>query len=166
MGTLHRGVAALAFAALSLGGILIFGSARAEDPPDDCVKALAQLKLLKEPVRVYKQGQGESRVYLPDRDRPGEIQRLNERAVASCSADDDVRRQQDANANRLIIALSVRCAAYRDELAMLQRPGSRAREQDIERRRLFVAEYCPDVSREDVWLPDRVIVGHSDLGAE
>jgi hypothetical protein len=147
-----------ALVVLPLGGIPMFGSARAAEVPDDCVKALAQLEILELQAPVYREGPGSSRTSLSDKDRPGEVMRLQELAAAACSAVDEVRRQQHADANKLVVALSVRCARYREELAMLQRPGSRATEQDIERRRVFVAEYCPDVSREDMWLPDRLIV--------
>jgi hypothetical protein len=156
-----RARALAVFAALSLGATLIVASARA-DEPDPCVRALAQLKILKLTVRVYKEGPGGSRTYLSDHERPSEVDRLQQLATEACGDSDELRRQQDTDANRLVIALGPRCATYRDELEMLQRPGSRATEQDIDRRRSFVAAYCPDMSRADTWLPDRVIVGRPD----
>jgi hypothetical protein len=135
----------------------MFGSAHAGEP-NDCVRALAQIKILKQTGRVYKKGPGDSRTYLSDQARPSEVDRLQKLAAVLCSDEDTMRHQQEADANRLVSALGVQCATYRDELVMLQRPTSRASAQDIERRETFVAEYCPNVSVENTWLPDRVII--------
>ena len=143
---------------LLLGGVPACGSAGAAEAPDDCVRALAQLRILEQQASVYREGPGNSRTYLADKDRPGEIARFKELANASCSTISDVRQQQEADARKLGVALSVRCVEYREELATLQQPGSRAPQQDIERHRDFVGKYCPHVAREDMWLPGRRIV--------
>ena len=133
-------------------------SARAADAPDTCVRALAELKILEQKAPVYRQGPGDSRTYLADKDRPAEIARLRELAATSCDTSGDSREQQEADARRLVVALSVRCVEYREKLATLQQPGALAPQQDIERHRSFVEKYCPDVSREDLWLPGRQII--------
>jgi hypothetical protein len=143
---------------LLLGGVPAFGSARAAEATGECVRVLAQLKILELPAPVYREGPGDARTYLADKDRPGEIARLKELANKSCSTINDERQQQEADARKLVVALSVRCVEYREELAALQQPGSRAPNQDIERHRDFVDRYCPDMSREDMWLPGRQIV--------
>lgn len=134
----------------------MLGVAHAEDASDDCARVLAQVKILKENARVYRQGPGGACSYLPEKERPTEAARLNNLAMTSCSAEDAARRRQQEDANTLVIALGVRCAEYRDELAMLQRPSARASKQDIDRRQAFVAKHCPEVSRDNIWLPDRV----------
>jgi|GEM_PF-1708397 len=139
------------------GGMAGPGAARAAEAQDDCVRALAQLKILDQQAPVYRQGPGGSRSYLADQDRPAEVARLKELAAASCSSNGDSRQQQDAQARKLVVALSVRCVEYREKLATLRQPGSLAPQQDIERHRVFVEKYCPDVSRQDIWLPGRRI---------
>jgi hypothetical protein len=56
-----------------------------------------------------------------------------------------------------VVALSPDCAAARERLATLERPDSRSAPDTVARQRQYVAENCPDNSRNDVWLADRVL---------
>jgi len=106
---------------------------------------------------VFKPGPGDERSYLHDRDRPAEVARLTGQAEQNCSTDPAQRQAQAARANELVVALSPDCAAARERLATLERPDSRSSPATVERQREYVTANCPDLSRSDVWLADRVL---------
>jgi hypothetical protein len=124
------------------------------DTSDDCARAIAQARILRESARVYKLGPGDSRQYLADADRPAELARLDALVTDLCSKDADERRAQDEEADRLVIATGLECTIERDRLAMMEQPTARTPQEDIDRKRAFIAEHCPDVPPEDFWLPD------------
>lgn len=136
--------------------LLLAGSAAylSSDTPDECVRAIAQARILREDARVYKLGPGDARQYLADADRPAELARLDSLVADLCSNDADERRTQDEQADRLVIATGVECVIERDRLAMMERPTARTPQEDIDRKRAFIAKYCPDVPPGDFWLPD------------
>lgn len=151
--TIHRiGSSALLVASL----ILAAGPSVASDD-DVCVDALYQLEVLRLGTRVFKPGPGDERNYLHDRDRPAEVARLTQLAEQSCSTDPTQRQAQAERANELVVALSPDCAAARERLATLERPDSRSAPATVERQRQYVAENCQDISRDDVWIADRVL---------
>ena len=123
----------------------------------DCVDALYQLEVLRLGTRVFKPGPGDERTYLNDRDRPAEVERLTQLAERSCSTDPAQRQAQAARADELVVALSPDCAAARERLATLERPDSRSSPATVERQREYVTTNCPDLTRTDVWIADRVI---------
>jgi hypothetical protein len=123
-----------------------------------CIDALYQLEVLRLGTRVFKPGPGDERTYLHDRDRPAEIERSERVARQNCSTDPAQRQAQAARASELVIALGPDCAAARERLATLERPDSRSSPATVDRQREYVAANCPDLSRDDVWLADRVIV--------
>jgi hypothetical protein len=143
--------------------ILAAGSSHAAGPAADagsdsaCVDALYQLEVLRLGTRVFKPGPGDERTYLNDRDRPAEVERLTELAERSCSTDPAQRQAQAARADELVVALSPDCAAARERLATLERPDSRSSPATVERQREYVTTNCPDLTRTDVWIADRVI---------
>ena len=137
--------------ALLLAGSAAYGWT---DEPDACVRAIAQARILREGARVYKLGPGDSRQYLADADRPAELARLDVLVTDLCSKDADERRAQDEEADRLVIATGLECTIERDRLAMMEQPTARTPQEDIDRKRAFIAEHCPDVPPEDFWLPD------------
>lgn len=149
--TIHRiGTCAL-LAALALAAVPSVAS------DDACVDALYQLEVLRLGTRVFKPGPGDERTYLHDRDRPAEVARLTQVAEQSCSTDPAQRQAQAARANELVVALSSDCAAARERLATLERPDSRSAPATVARQRQYVADNCPDISRDDVWIADRVL---------
>ena len=157
--TMHRTGSSALLAAL----ILAAGPSRASEPAVDaasdaaCVDALYQLEVLRLGTRVFKPGPGDERSYLHDRDRPAEVARLTGLAEQSCSTDPAQRDAQVARASELVVALSPDCAAARERLATLERPDSRSSPATVERQREYVTANCPDLSRSDVWLADRVL---------
>jgi len=149
--TIHRiGTCALVAALVLAPGLSV-----ASD--DACVDALYQLEVLRLGTRVFKPGPGDERNYLHDRDRPAEVARLTQLADQHCSANPTQRQAQAAQASELVVALSPDCAAARERLATLERPDSRSAPDTVARQRQYVAENCPDISRNDVWLADRVL---------
>jgi hypothetical protein len=149
--TIHRiGTCAL-LAALALAAVPSVAS------DDACVDALYQLEVLRLGTRVFKPGPGDERTYLHDRDRPAEVARLTQLAEQSCSTNPAQRQAQAERANGLVVALSPDCAAARERLATLERPDSRSAPDTVARQRQYVADNCPDISRNDVWLADRVL---------
>jgi hypothetical protein len=157
--TMHRtGLSAL-LAALILAAGPSHASAPAADAGSDsaCVDALYQLEVLRLGTRVFKPGPGDERTYLNDRDRPAEVERLTELAERTCSTDPAQRQAQAARADELVVALGPDCAAARERLATLERPDSRSSPATVERQREYVTANCPDLTRSDVWLADRVL---------
>ena len=149
--TIHRIGSGVLAAALLLAPGPSFASDEA------CVDALYQLEVLRLGTRVFKPGPGDERTYLHDRDRPAEVERLTRLAEQHCSTDPAQRQAQAARADELVIALSPDCAAARERLATLERPDSRSAPATVARQRQYVADHCPDVSRQDVWIADRVL---------
>lgn len=153
--TIHRTGSSALLATL----ILVAAPSIASETSDDaaCVDALYQLEVLRLGTRVFKPGPGDERNYLHDRDRPAEVERLERLAEQDCSTDPARRQAQAASASKLVVALGPDCAAARERLATLERPDSRSSPDTVERQRQYVAENCPDLSRNDVWLADRVL---------
>lgn len=149
--TMRRILSSALLAAL----VLASGPSIASD--EACVDALYQLEVLRLGTRVFKPGPGDERNYLHDRDRPAEVERLTQLAEQQCSTDPAQRQAQDERAGELVIALSPDCAAARERLATLERPDSRSAPATVERQRQYVAENCPNLSRDDVWIADRVL---------
>jgi hypothetical protein len=123
-----------------------------------CVDALFQLKLLAMQVRVFKPGPGGSRLYLGDRDRPAEVERLARVRDESCSDQAEKRRSQEFRASEMLRVLSPACTAAREKLQAMEDPDSHTVRSDLDRQRAYVGKYCADVRREDVWLGDWMYV--------
>jgi hypothetical protein len=117
-----------------------------------CVEALEQLKTLHLAAPVYKLNEGQERQYLADADRPAEVDRLKTIVTESCSAEPDIRRGEESEAEHLHIARSPGCMGDRDILSTMEKPESRTPEDDIARHRKRVAARCPDVDLSNVWL--------------
>ena len=127
-----------------------------------CVDALYQLELLVGKWKVYKPGPGDTRIYLDDKDRPAEIERLTRERDTNCSSVDVELASQKRRANEMFQALSAGCREAREKLANLQRPTARSSPDDIERQREYIARYCPiEINRDDVWLADWVWQWHT-----
>ena len=101
---------------------------------------------------VYKLTAGQERQYLADSDRPAEVNRLKTIVAEACSAEPEIRRTQESEAEQLHRARSPGCMGDRDTLSTMEKPESRTPEDDIARHRKRVAERCPDVPLSDVWL--------------
>lgn len=131
-------------------------SETAEAARDDarCVDALFQLQVLAGDWKVYKPGPGDDRTYLHDRDRPAEIDRLTRERDANCGDEPDGRASQQRRARELFQSLSPDCREAREKLQNMQRPTARSAPSDIEKQQAYIAEHCPDVSRDGVWLAD------------
>jgi hypothetical protein len=149
--TIHRIGSCVLLAAMALAA----GPSIASD--EACVDALYQLEVLRIGTRVFKPGPGDERNFLHDRDRPAEVERLTQLAEQHCSTDPTRRQAQAASASKLVVALSPDCAAARERLATLERPDSRSSPDTVERQRQYVTDNCPDLSRNDVWIADRVL---------
>ena len=148
-------------------------AAAAESPPREdadtagayqdatrCVDALFQLQVLAGDWKVYQPGPGNDRTYLNDRDRPAEIARLSSERDVSCSDEPEVLASQKRRASELFEALSPDCREAREKLQNLQRPTAHSAPSDIEKQKSYIAEHCPDVSRDGVWLADWIWVRH------
>jgi hypothetical protein len=152
------GAALVATLALVAGSASSADTAAGDAADAACVDALYQLEVLRLGTRVFKPGPGDTRDYLADRDRPAEVQRLEAQSRANCSTEPARRQAQAARASELVVALSPDCAAARERLATMERPNSRTPRSDVERQRAYVAANCPDLTREGVWIADRVNV--------
>jgi hypothetical protein len=119
-----------------------------------CVDALFQLQVLRGDWKVYKAGPGDERLYLDDRDRPAEIERLTRERDATCSADPGTLASQQQRAADLFQAMSPDCREAREKLLNLQRPTAKSAPSDIEKQQAWIAAHCPDVHRDGVWLAD------------
>jgi len=119
-----------------------------------CVDALEQLAALQTATPVYKRADVGERHYLADADRPAQIARVKGIIDASCSADADTRRSEEAEAERLHLARSPGCLEQREVLAAMEQPGSRTPRSDLAQQRERVAAQCPTVGLSNVWLID------------
>jgi hypothetical protein len=119
-----------------------------------CVDALFQLQVLRGDWKVYKAGPGDERLYLADRDRPAEIERLTRERDATCSADPGTLASQQRQADDLFQAMNPDCREAREKLLNLQRPTAKSAPSDIEKQQAWIAAHCPDVQRDGVWLAD------------
>jgi hypothetical protein len=123
-----------------------------------CIDALYQLQVLAGQWRVYKPGPGDDRTYLNDRDRPAEIGRLTRQRDANCSEDPATLDSQRQRADELFRALSPECREAREKLQNMLRSTARTAPSHIENQQAFIAQRCPDLSREGVWLQDWILV--------
>ena len=119
-----------------------------------CVDALFQLQVLEGDWKVYKAGPGDERLYLDDRDRPAEIERLARERDATCSDDPEALASQKRRAADLFQSMSPDCREAREKLLNLQRPTAKSAPSDIEKQQAWIAAHCPDVHRDGVWLAD------------
>ncbi len=117
-----------------------------------CPEALEQIATLRTGQPVYKLTGPDKRHYIHDADRPAEITRLQKIAAASCSTEPKVKASQQAEAQRLHVALSPDCAVARDELAAMDLPSSREPAATRDEKRRLVAAKCPVVDTTDRWL--------------
>lgn len=129
-----------------------------QTPVPACVEALEQLETLQTAAPVYKRGEGEERRYLADAERPMEIARLKTNVAAWCSADPEVRRSEESEAQQLHRARSPECTEERDRLAMMEKPEARSPADDLARLRKRLEARCAEVDLSEVWLIRRVPV--------
>jgi hypothetical protein len=140
-------------ALLLLGLALLPHAVQADQTPVSvCAEALEQLETLQTAAPVYKLTGGQGRQYLADADRPVEIADLKTIVAGSCSAEPEIRRGEESEAEHLHVARSPGCMEDRDTLSAMEKPGSRTPEDDIARHRKRVAARCPDVGLSNVWL--------------
>ncbi|SRR5216683_811 len=144
---------------LGLGLALLPHAVQADQTPDSvCVEALEQLETLQTAAPVYKLMGGQERQYLADADRPAEVAGLKTIVAGSCSAEPEIRRGEESEAEHLHLARSPACMEDRDRLSMMEKPESRTPEDDLARLRKRVAARCADVDLSNVWLVHRVPV--------
>jgi hypothetical protein len=117
-----------------------------------CVEALEQVLTLKTAEPVYQEAGGDERHFINDSERPAELARLDKIIARSCSSDRQARAAQDAEAQRLHVALSPQCAVARDELAAMQQPRSRVPRDVVATKRQLVESSCPPVDTAGRWL--------------
>ena len=117
-----------------------------------CVAALEQVLTLKTAAPVYQEGAGDERHFINDSERPAELARLDKIIAGSCSRDREARAAQEADAQRLHVALSPQCAVARDELAAMQQAGSRVPRDVVAAKRQLVESRCPTVDTAGRWL--------------
>lgn len=123
-----------------------------QTPVSVCVEALEQLKTLHMAAPVYKLTGGQERQYLADANRPAEVDRQKTIVAESCSAEPEIRRGEESEAEHLHVARSPGCMGDRDTLSTMEKPESRTPEDDVVRHRKRVAARCPDVDLSNVWL--------------
>jgi hypothetical protein len=117
-----------------------------------CAQALEQIATLQTHRPVYKLTGPDERHYIGDAARPSEIARLQRVVAASCSTEPKTKALQQAEADRLHLALSPACAVARDELAAMEQPRSRVPADRVETQRSLVAAKCPMVDTTNRWL--------------
>jgi hypothetical protein len=137
---------------LLLLGLALLSPAVQAAPVSVCVEALEQLKTLHMAAPVYKLTGGQERQYLANAERPAEVDRQKTIVAESCSAEPEVRRREESEAEHLHVARSPGCMGDRDTLTTMEKPESRTPEDDIARHRKRVAERCPDADLSNVWL--------------
>jgi hypothetical protein len=128
--------------------------------PDDgkCVDALYQIELLNEKRRAFKPGPNDSRIYIEDRDRPAEIERLGRERDANCSSEPELRQSEQLRADRLRQTLSPDCQSARENLEDALSPSTRTPDSEIERHRTYLQDHCPGPGRTDLWMADWMFV--------
>lgn len=128
--------------------------------PDDgkCVDALYQIALLSEKRRAFKPGPNDTRIYIEDRDRPAEIERLSRERDTNCSDEQATRMSQQQRAAELMQTLSPDCQSAREKLENMLSPSTRTPDSEIERQRAYLQEHCPGAGRDDLWMADWMFV--------
>lgn len=119
-----------------------------------CVDALYQIALLNEKQPVYKPLAGGKRHYIDDPERPAEIERLQTLRDANCSEDPATFQAQQRRARDLMFAMSRNCLEALDKLANYEDPATHTPDDQLERQRAFVAQYCRGAERTDLWRGD------------
>ena len=139
---------------LALMGLALFPTAllSGASRPLTCAEALEQLATLQTLQPVYKLAGADHRRFIEDADRPAEITRIQQIATASCSTSPKVRATEEAEAQRLHVALSPECAVERDKLAAMEQKNSHEPRDSLESERKLVAIRCPTVDATDRWL--------------
>ena len=129
-------------------------------PADDgkCVDALYQIALLGEKRRAFKPGPNETRMYIEDRDRPAEIERLSRQRDENCSDEQATRMSQQRRAAELMQTLSPDCQSAREKMENMLDPSTRTPDSDIERQRAYLQQHCPGAGRDDLWMADWMFV--------
>jgi hypothetical protein len=123
-----------------------------EAPTLSCPETLEQIATLQTALPVYKLTGPDQRHYIHDADRPAEIARLQKLASSSCSTEPKTKALQQAQAERLHVALSPECAVARDELAAMELPNSRESSDARNEKRKLVAAKCPTLEATNRWL--------------
>ena len=110
-------------ALLLLGLVLLPYAVQADQAPvSACVEALEQLETLQTAAPVYKLTGAQERQYLADADRPAEVDRLKTIVAGSCSAEPEIRRREESEAEDLHRARSSGCMEDRDRLSIMEKP--------------------------------------------
>jgi hypothetical protein len=136
-----------------LAGLYLPAAALADDPPAlTCPQLLEQIATLQTQQPVYQLSGDNKRHYIDDVDRPAEIGRLQKTAAAACSTDPKTRASQQAEADRLHLALSPECAVARDQLNAMESPNSREPADTLGQQRRLVAAKCPTMDARGLWL--------------
>jgi hypothetical protein len=120
--------------------------------PLSCSAALEQVLTLKTSQPVYRLTASGERDFLEDADRPAELARLQRIVAASCSTDPKERAAQEAEAQRLHLALSPECTVARDQLNAMEARNSHEPRDSVAAQRKLVVEKCPAVSTHGRWL--------------
>ena len=120
--------------------------------PLNCPQALEQIATLETTYPVYKQQGSDERHFIGDAERATEVARLRKIVAASCSTDAKARASEQAEADRLHVALSPTCAVARDTLTAMQGRHARESADTIETQRKLVTEKCPDIDTTNLWL--------------
>jgi hypothetical protein len=123
-----------------------------------CVDALYQIALLGEKRRAFKPGPNDTRIYIEDRDRPAEIERLSRQRDENCSDEQATRMSQQRRAAELMQTLSPDCQSAREKMQNMLDPSTRTPDSDIERQRAYLQEHCPGAGRDDLWMADWMVV--------
>lgn len=117
-----------------------------------CSEALEQVATLKTQQPVYQEAAQSERHFIDDADRPAELARMQKIIAATCSASPAERAAQEAQAQRLHVAMSPQCAVARDELRGMELPDAHEARDAVESKRKLVADKCPAVSTRGRWL--------------
>jgi hypothetical protein len=117
-----------------------------------CLEARKQLAVLQElHLPVYRDEKGQFRAkweydtyqgkqeYLNDAMRASATEQAREKVVANCKHPNDAKEQKIARKQWI---RSEYCAKHKAELEALEKPSSRAANQDIEKKRRLVNMYC------------------------
>lgn len=123
-----------------------------------CSEAIYQLELLNQKRRVFKQQADGSRLYLENKDRPGEISQISALRDQFCSNDSNEQREQMELAHELGLALSRRCMATRESLEKLRQSGADPTEEKFKRYAEYVEAFCPAIESDGLWLGDWIII--------
>jgi len=123
-----------------------------------CVNALQQRRVLDVQAPVYRRGAAGERLYITDADRVDERARFDIIIARNCSKDAEARSGELNDSRVLSVGRRADCVELRERIEKLEPSADREDRQKLEALQNLRDAKCPDVSLENIWLAQPIII--------